>query len=40
MAAALPLKVRAARYVVAGDVGLVDALQSDTVARVKSPVKE
>jgi hypothetical protein len=37
MAAALPLKVRAARYVVAGDAGLVDAVQSDTVAQAKKP---
>jgi hypothetical protein len=35
MAAALPLKVRAARYAVAADAGLVDAVQSDTVARTK-----
>jgi hypothetical protein len=40
MAAALQLKVRAARYAVAGDAGLVDAVQSDTVARTKSQVKE
>ena len=33
MAAALPLKVRAARYAVEGDAGLADAVQSDTVTR-------
>jgi len=40
MAAALSLKVRAARYAVAGDAGLVDAVQSDTMAQAKSKVKE
>jgi hypothetical protein len=39
MAAALPLKVRAARYAEVGDAGLVDAAQS-AVAWTKSQVKE
>jgi hypothetical protein len=40
MAAVLPLKVKAAIYAVAGDAGLVGAVQSDTVARIKSQVRE
>lgn len=40
MAAALPQKVRAARYVVAEDAGLVDVVQSESVAQTKSHVKE
>lgn len=40
MVVVLPLKVKAAIYAVAGDAGLVGAVQSDTVARVKSQVRE